>query len=190
MELINNKNNKILKQYKKLFLKFANLKDEFGGIDKKILKAVVVLNLLNIPTISSCEGHIKNASPVPYIKIAPRRKVKNYKSLIQKYKFQINKFLRLFYKKRKVKSDIRLVITNGNYGFWLHPDKKLFLKWRKIVNQQVLINKIKNKNCNYKINKKINYFKIKNKQLFNYQKEFDLFAEFLFNYYLNNRLQK
>lgn len=170
-------NNKILNKYKNLFLKLSNLKDEFGGIDKKILKAVVVLNLLNIPTISSCEGHLKNGSPVPYIKIAPARKTKNYKNLIQKYKLQINKFLKLFYKKRKINPHLKLTITFGHYGFWLHPDKKLFLKWREVVNKQVLNNK------NKKVIKTKKSLKIKKQELLNYQKEFNLFATFLFNCY-------
>lgn len=141
---------------------------------------VVVLNLINISTISSCEGHIKNGSPIPYIKISPKRKTKNYKNIIKKYELQIRKFLKLFYQKRKIKSETKLTIIYGNYGFWLHPNKKLFLKWRKTINQQV-------KNKDKKIIKKTRFIQIKKQQLISYQKEFNLFAEFLFNYLLNKR---
>lgn len=187
MRLINDKNRVLkLKKYRQLFSKFLSLKDEFGGIDKKILKIVILLNLINITTISSCEGYTKNNSPLPYIKIAPKRKTKNYKNIIKKYELQIRKLLKLFYKKRKVKLEAKLTITYGNYGFWIHSNKKLFLKWRKIINQQVLNNK--NKKINKAIKSKVvKSLKIKKRELAIYQKEFKLFTDFLFDYYLNKK---
>ncbi len=38
-------------------------------VDKNIKDTVIVLNLLNIPTVQSCEGHLKWGLPYPWIEI-------------------------------------------------------------------------------------------------------------------------
>ncbi len=39
------------------------------GVDKKIIETVAVLNLLNIPTCGSCEGHLDHGKTNPWVQI-------------------------------------------------------------------------------------------------------------------------
>jgi len=169
-----------------LYKKFNNIKDEWGGVDKKILKAVVALNLIGLNTSGSCEGHLNKNSPLPWIKISPPLKAKNKDNVIKDYELKIRKLLKLFYKNKKNLNDkTKLVITKGNYGFWLHPNKNLFKKWRKFVLKNVSF--YKNKKNLYKIKKEFILPKINKKELDLYQKEFNLFADFILKDFLNNK---
>ena len=47
-----------------------NVGDKLGmGIDKKIIEVVAVLNLMDIKTTQSCEGHLDRALPYPWVQI-------------------------------------------------------------------------------------------------------------------------
>ncbi len=51
--------------------KFSHVADRLGKtIDAGILETVVVLNILGIPTIASCEGHIDWGTRAPWVDIA------------------------------------------------------------------------------------------------------------------------
>jgi hypothetical protein len=56
--------------WQELSTKFANATDGLGmGIDPGIFEAVVALNALGIRTTDSCEGHLENGSPAPWIDV-------------------------------------------------------------------------------------------------------------------------
>ncbi len=47
---------------------FASITDKLAkGIDDGILDTVIVLNLLGLPTVMSCEGHMDGASGAPWV---------------------------------------------------------------------------------------------------------------------------
>jgi len=177
-----------MKKIEKLYKKFTKIKDEWRGIDRKILKPVIALNLIGFRTSGSCEGHLNKNSPVPWIKISPSLKIKDKNKILKNCEFKIKKLLKLFYKNKKIiNKKAQLVITKGNYGFWIHPNKILFKKWRKIVLKSAIFNQ-NNKNKKIKkldkIKKEFAFPKITKKELSVYRKEFNLFADFILKKFL------
>lgn len=120
-----------------------NFTDEWGGIDEKIKGLVAALNSLDIPTTSSCEGHVDHGSPSPWIKVRDPKEPEGPKEGTQEYEEwqAINKELRQrtekllaeFYDGRSVPEDVRIVISDANAGFWLHSGGEFFKQWRKDV---------------------------------------------------------
>ncbi len=57
-------------QWQAMHDRFSRETDKLGcGIDTGILDTVIVLNLLKIPTVMSCEGHLSSASGAPWVDI-------------------------------------------------------------------------------------------------------------------------
>ncbi len=100
----------------------GSVKDEWGGIDKKILNLVVALNLSGIKTSISCSGHAIKGSPFPYVTFRGSR-------------FRVEKLIREFYKEHKPKESARIKIYKGKAGFWLYSGKG-FLAWKKAMNKR------------------------------------------------------
>jgi hypothetical protein len=101
-----------------------NIKDEWGGIDKKIEPLVVGLNKLNIPTIGSCEGHIDHGYPSPWVSIGDKKTKARMASLLDK-----------FYSDRSAAPDIKIQILDGLDSIWIHSMDGHFIQWRVIVNK-------------------------------------------------------
>lgn len=141
------------------------------NIDKKIKSVVDHLNRLNIPTSGSCEGHITHDAPAPWIKIVSENKSKNIK--LRKV---VQKLLKKFYKDRRVRSDVCIVIENGNVGFWIHNGGVIYKKWRKEIERRV--EKIKRGEKAFEIISKTEKDERKKKLLL-YQKEMKCFEKFL-----------
>lgn len=60
------------KQWQQALAHYRQITDEAGmSIDPGILETVVALNLLRIPTYSSCEGHLTHGSGAPYVDSHP-----------------------------------------------------------------------------------------------------------------------
>src|SRR5580704_5515502 len=60
--------------------KVAKRGDATGmGIDRGISNTVIALNLLGVPTSSSCEGHIERGLPAPWVEIGKPRPAAAYR---------------------------------------------------------------------------------------------------------------
>lgn len=60
--------NAMAKQWQQALARYCHITDDVGTpIDPGILETVVALNLLHIPTYSSCEGHLTHGSGAPYV---------------------------------------------------------------------------------------------------------------------------
>lgn len=61
------------KRYMTMKRKLKNSGDRLGRkIDKNIFETIVYLNLLDIPTSASCEGHLDHGVAAPWIDFVPR----------------------------------------------------------------------------------------------------------------------
>lgn len=77
-----------MKTWQEMAKQFSRVTDKLGKkIDKGIFETVVALNVLDIHTVGSCEGHIDWGVPHPWVDIEA--------SLSQKY--QIHRYLDQFY---------------------------------------------------------------------------------------------
>ncbi len=57
-------------RWQDMYVHFSQVTDKLDmGIDRGILDTVIVLNLLGMPTIMSCEGHIDDSSGAPWVDI-------------------------------------------------------------------------------------------------------------------------
>ena len=57
-------------QWDKMYARMSKMTDKLGrGIDAGIMDTVVVLNLLELPTTGSCEGHLDRASGAPWVHV-------------------------------------------------------------------------------------------------------------------------
>lgn len=151
-----------------------NLTDEWGGIDSKMKNAVYILNLLDLPTTGSCEGHIDHGSPAPWIMIQKTDEANKNEKIYQKLAF----LLKEFYKNRSASPDTRIIIKRGNAGFWLHNGGKAYAQWRKKVNKRV-IKKQQGDTVQEFINEKEK--RSRTKHLLRFQKEMKMFTKFLEN---------
>lgn len=108
------------------------------GIDPKIRRTVIALNVFGIDTIMSCEGHLDRGQGVPYVEISAhgtaqmrldsdnayvQQRHAEYERLKER-SISINKkllnklqnYLDEFYKDRDVKQDCRLIAEMNSYG--------------------------------------------------------------------------
>ena len=75
---------------------FTNVTDKLGkGIDAGIFETVVVLNILEVRTTQSCEGHLEWGVPYPWIDIQPEIE----------QKFLLHQYLARFYEQRPLNFD-------------------------------------------------------------------------------------
>ena len=98
---------------------FSSIKDEWGGIDKKIIKLVVALNLSGIETSISCAGHRGKGSPTPYVTFRGSSKT-------------VEKLLLEFYKNHKPLDGAKIKIFKGRASFWMYSGKEFPIWKRKI----------------------------------------------------------
>ena len=57
-------------QWDEMYTRFTKRTDKLGkGIDAGIMDTVVILNLLELPTTMSCEGHLDRASGAPWVHV-------------------------------------------------------------------------------------------------------------------------
>lgn len=62
----------VLEDWQAIAEKLSHTTDALGkGIDTGIFNAVVALNVLGIPTVASCEGHLERAIAAPWIDVEP-----------------------------------------------------------------------------------------------------------------------
>lgn len=143
----------------------GSVKDEWGGIDKKILKLVAALNLLGIKTSISCAGHTSHGSPFPYITFCGSRAA-------------VEKLLAEFYKKHKPQKGSQIGIFKGRASFWIHSGRG-FLRWKKEIDIRAAKIKKGEKVKSAIVTKKQKLARAK--ALPFYQKEMEEFAIFLKN---------
>ncbi len=157
----------------------VNMNDEWGGIDKEILDAVVSLNKLGIITDGSCYGHIDKSSPAPWIGVGANPE--HDEKLAEETKIAKSKMQLLFdefYTKRPTSENVKIIIDDfgGSDSFWIHNGGEEWKGWRVDVDEVVA--KIK------RGEKPTGYFNDERKArraktLPIYQKEMDEFAAFL-----------
>lgn len=79
---------------------FSKVTDKLGKpIDQGIFELVVCLNLLEIPTRQSCEGHLGWGLPYPWVDIEPEKEIR----------FQCYQLVSQFYNSEVVSSECVLV---------------------------------------------------------------------------------
>lgn len=102
---------------------FNNIKDEWGGIDKKIKPLVLELNRLGFPTSGSCEGHIDHGFPGPWVSVYP-----------DETKIKAESLLAEFYSNKNSSPDIKISIVPGNGSFWIYSGGGKFIEFKKEIN--------------------------------------------------------
>ena len=100
---------------------FSSIKDEWGGIDKKIINLVVALNLSGVKTSISCAGHRGKGSPSPYVTFRGSLKT-------------VEKLLSEFYKNHKPLGEAKIKIFKGKASFWMYSGKE-FPIWKRKVDK-------------------------------------------------------
>ena len=157
----------------------VNMNDEWGGIDKEILDAVVSLNKLGIITDGSCYGHIDKSSPAPWIGVGanPEHNEKlAEETKIAKEKMQL--LLDEFYANRPTSESVKIIIDDfgGSDSFWIHNGGEEWKEWRVDVDEVVAKIKRGEKPTGY-FNDERKAKRAKTLPL--YQKEMDEFSAFL-----------
>lgn len=67
---LNSTESTLVHRYEEMYQHVASLTDTLGcGIDAGIFDTVVYLNLLNVTTRQSCEGHLDHGTPYPWITV-------------------------------------------------------------------------------------------------------------------------
>lgn len=83
--------------------RFMKVTDKLGKkIDTGIFETVVALNVLGVPTLQSCEGHMGWGVPYPWIAL----------EAVLEQKFRLHQYLAQFYKERSTDFDCVLVFHN------------------------------------------------------------------------------
>lgn len=162
-----------------------DLKDEWGGIDENIKKAVYSFNTAGFKTAGSCEGHADYGSPVPWVYVAAGDEsagsaVGEVLILKEKNKIlfaQVNAAIKEFYADRNMSEELKIATTSGKWGFWIHSDKKAFVAWRDEIDALV----VKKEKGEEYIKREISETeKIQRaEKLSMYQAEMEKFAEFV-----------
>lgn len=110
-------------------------------LDRGIKNLVLALNARGIPTSGSCEGHVDHGSPAPWIKVRLAGKTMQRGGRIRRRsnanneQERISRYLRLFYRNRRVRSDARIVIDKVHAGFRIHNGGNAYVSWRNLVNR-------------------------------------------------------
>ena len=147
--------------------------DEWGGVDEKIKELVLALNFLGIRTTGSCEGHVDRSCPVPWVKVAAE-KDKDNKVLLEKTRALLDEF----YKDREVEQDERISIDgSANFGFWIYSGGEAYKKWRADGRERVIRREGGEEVLKEVISPEEQV--IRAKKLPTYQKEMDVFRDFL-----------
>lgn len=146
--------------------------DEWGGIDEKIQKLVTTLNYAGFQTTGSCEGHINRDAPAPWIKIGSDEIDKD-----AELREKMIKLLDRFYVSRAVPQDVRLMISDASFGFYLHNGGEFYDKWREEV--QTTAAQIKSGHAIKANSLSDERENSRAEKLPLYQKEIEEFAEFL-----------
>lgn len=138
-------------------------------IDKNITPLVCALNKTGISTTGSCAGHASRLSPAPWVKITGKSETKN-----REMRKMVNALLTDFYRDRKVRSDIRIVIDDGNFGFWIHNGGASYARWRRAVERSAERIQEGKKGVRYLIETEK-----RKKNIRLYQREIEAFTNFL-----------
>lgn len=155
-------------------------------MDEKIRDLISILNSRGIRTTGSCEGHINQGSPAPWVKFTPLRRTTSGEKNCPRHRrgrteenqvlHKTSQYLSEFYKTWRVPRDASLMIEKANFGFWIHNGGDSYSRWRKFVNKSV-VQVRSGKNVKAYVDKEERAHR--SKHLAVYQKEIEAFAKFL-----------
>lgn len=130
------------------------------------------MNTHNISTTGSCEGHIDHGAPAPWVKVTTSGKQKNLQ-----LRKKVSALLKMFYKNKNIRRDVRIVIEDGHAGFWIHNGGIAYKKDMDAMMARVVMRDKGKYVPNAIINAREKMKRARTLPL--YQKEMKLFAQFL-----------